>query len=425
METLLRESQLLLVNNHRGLLLVWFLLRKYNRLDPSSDMKLLYATIPTFLILTFSVCGQITFTPLGGLPGSGYNAQSREISGDGSTIIGYGVNADGQVRSFKWTEPQGYKDLGFLSGGNGNSYATGVSYDGTEVVGYSNFNYGSVNYGYFRGETNQMDLIGSLEDSMVPVGITDDGNFVAGSTGNRAMGWTAGNGLFDLGNLGGPASFAVASALSGNGKVVGRSFSSYGQEAFIWSESGGMVGLGDLSGGIFQSQASAISADGETVAGLSTSDFGNESFIWTNENGMIGLGNFGISEISESLTFITDISGNGSILVGQGRNDPRSGDFVPFLWTETTEGMTLESLLFSNGVSGFSEWNLQSIYAISDDGSKVVGSGINPDGVLESFLVSGISISVVPEPSTVVGMALSAGLVFLFGRKRNACAAPK
>lgn len=49
-------------------------------------------------------------------------------------------------------------------------------------------------------------------------------------------------------------------------------------------------------------------------------------------------------------------------------------------------------------------------YAISDDGTTIVGSGTNPDGLVESFIL------VIPEPTTALLMLI--GLAGL-GRRRS------
>jgi hypothetical protein len=59
------------------------------------------------------------------------------ISADGSTVVGYGGNANGKLEAFRWTSKEGTVALGFLPGYTDGSNAASVSGDGSKIVGIS------------------------------------------------------------------------------------------------------------------------------------------------------------------------------------------------------------------------------------------------------------------------------------------------
>jgi uncharacterized membrane protein len=117
-------------------------------------------------------------------------------------------------------------------------------------------------------------------------------------------------------------------------------------EAFRWTSAAGMTGLGDLPGGDFYSKATDISADGSVVVGYGTSDLvsysGWEAFYWTADNGM----------------------------------------------------QNLKDVLTNCGLD-LTGWRLQAASGVSADGLTIAGNGINPQGYDEAW------IATVPEPATI------------------------
>jgi len=110
-------------------------------------------------------------------------------------------------------------------------------------------------------------------------------------------------------------------------------------------------GLGDLPGGSFLSNASDVSADGSVVVGQGRSASGREVFRWTSGGGMVGLG--GLGGIASA------VSADGSVVVGTLDN------IEAFRWTSGGGMVGLGALpggLFASGANG-----------VSADGSVVVG----------------------------------------------------
>lgn len=88
-----------------------------------------------------------------------------------------------------------------------------------------------------------------------------------------------------------------------------------------------------------------------------------------------------------------DVSGDGKIIVGTSGS---SIGLQAFLWEEENEMQNLNELLPNEYGLDISGWILQKATGISDDGTKIVGYGINPDGFTEGWIAS------IPEPCTLV-----------------------
>ena len=136
---------------------------------------------------------------------------------------------------------------------------------------------------------------------------------------------------FDLlGRLAGHAR-SDANAVSADGStVVGQSsVGSTPWEAFRWTEAGGIEGLGSLNSGSFGgSEAFGVSGDGSLVVGMGPSDTGSMAFIWDEEHGMRELAQMLVDELGLdltgwTLTRATDISADGSVIVGWGDEPER------------------------------------------------------------------------------------------------------
>ena len=114
------------------------------------------------------------------------------------------------------------------------------------------------------------------------------------------------------------------------------------------------------------------------VVGQSTSDRGGEAYRWTQSGGIVGLGaiDTGASRIN-STAWAT--SWDGSVIVGQ---DSSAGGDAAFIWDELQGMRSLQQLLIDDyGLgSSLAGWILTNAVDVSDDGSNVVGTGLNPDG---------------------------------------------
>jgi probable HAF family extracellular repeat protein len=365
------------------------------------------------------------FMGLGDLPGGEFSSIARAVSADGSVVVGRS-DSGGEFgdEAFRWEAGVMTGLGGFMTGdacGDPDpqpcalcdSVAEDVSADGSVVIGQSG-------RFPFRWEDGVMTHVPCHRPQNCPdcrstgfaFAVSDDGSVVVG---DGAFRWTEADGCEFIGNLLGSADLvetrSSAGGVSSDGLViVGQSDSEIGpigdpppgcapfrevREAFRWEVADGcdpegegnpcMVGLGDLPGGAVQSLASEVSADGSVVVGESQSDLCSEAFRW--EAGvMTGLGTLPGTRGSSAEA----VSGDGSIVVGRATSDlcPPFGCFSrePFVWDETNGMRRLQTVLVDDFGLDLTGWTLTSATGISDDGSTIVGEGINPDGFNEGWI---------------------------------------
>lgn len=245
---------------------------------------------------------------------------------------------------------------------------------------------------------------------------------IGGVTQTNAFRWTRGVGSQYLGQLY-PEGDSWASDVSVNGnRIVGTakpnpflptlSFAPTNDDlsqAFLWTERTGMVGLGHLPSqrvdalptpSIFESSAAAISANGKFVVGSSNEYFPSldqplvaaRGFIWNSDTGMQDLGLLpnGWTRRVEAI----DVSGDGELVVGmaQVKYGPEDAavpeQVLPVLWQRGKGLRPLTDVLREMNVDSIvAGWNLQTVSAISADGTTIVGTGVNPQGEQEAWRI--------------------------------------
>ena len=132
--------------------------------------------------------------------------------------------------------------------------------------------------------------------------------------------------------------------------------------------------------------------------GVSITDLGTEAFRWTAETGMLGLG-----VLSGTAH---DVTADGTLIVGR-----MSGSTEPFIWDASNGARNLQDVLARDFGLDLTGWVLRRVSAISDDGTVIVGEGVNPSGNSEAWM------AIVPEPST--GGLAALGLLSLLRQVRR------
>jgi len=332
-----------------------------------------------------------TFTPLGDLPGGIFESYSISVSADGLVAVGRssaGTNDD--THAFRWTRDGGMVDIG-------NFYVNGISGNGTVVVGDDARNGIRWVAGTGVTELSINPIIAADVYRVFADDVSCDGSVVVGEVetinSEHAIMWTKSGEMMELTPLPGGNGDSRSTAISCNGLViVGVSSSTTGSQAFRWTSGTGMVGLGYLSGtrsSFHDSYADWVSSDGSIIVGESKNDDGNdEAFRWTESTGMVGLGM--LPERSESRALAA--SSNASVIVGKA--DGTCLDFASpcltkaFIWDEVHGMRDLKHVLVSDFGLALTSWTLELAEDISEDGLTIVGTGTNPDGNSEGWIVT-------------------------------------
>lgn len=291
-----------------------------------------------------------------------HSTYAQDISEDGSVIVGKGkfVGHQGHTwtEAFRWTAEDGMVGLGYVSGlSYGHSAATGVTAGGGIIVGEDTSDL-FAKYGFDWSEATGMNALANLSEysseydlhehsyanaisanGEVIVGysnVYDDDNY----NGRVATRWVAGQPVQPLdtshNDPNSPYStgtYATGVSADGNtviGEKMGHQFSGI-PEAFRWTPETGLQLLGSLqvgSGGFISSNAHGVSADGSVIVGNSSDEGQQEPFIWDSARGMRHFQSLLVDDLQLEaalegwqLESATDISDDGTIIVGSGFND--------------------------------------------------------------------------------------------------------
>jgi uncharacterized membrane protein len=166
------------------------------------------------------------------------------------------------------------------------------------------------------------------------------------------------------------------------------------------------VVLPNLDGGQF-AEAYAMTPDGAIIAGRSDSPKGPQACIWfvddtTGEWVVKGLGGLSKKKLDSMATGVAfKVGSDAGDLMVVGKSKSILYPSEAFVWTgnpvleddEIGYLYDLEYILTKTGageISGFgSQWILNEATGISDDGSRIVGWGINPEGGVEAWVLTG------------------------------------
>lgn len=264
-------------------------------------------------------------------PTESANASGEAVSANGwivgSTTISTSDSAAFRLGAFGGM--QGLPRLGVVAG------AQAVSDDASVIVGYS---YSGSRYVPVRwiGANNltidPLRTIGDVVGSAFATAVSADGSTIAGyswnGANNHACLYRIGQPAFDLGSLAGPAGASVVNGLSADGALaVGYSQNPAGYyRAAYWRAGDGLVELRTVDGvSTGSSIANDTSGDGRVIVGNSSnaSRPGGSAAVWINGQPR-QLWDLLVTDYRADLTHwtslddVTDVSRDGSVLVGRG-----------------------------------------------------------------------------------------------------------
>jgi len=340
---------------------------------------------------------------VGDLPGGIEYTVAHDISGDGSTVVGSSVSAQYWTEALAWTPETGPVGLGVPGPGPFNSSAAySASFFAGVVVGRA-YDAAFVQHAVLW-EASGATSLGFL-DPQSPDGtataVSGDGAVVWGRSRviaedgawtYPAFRWTPQAGMESLGLVEG-ASPRIRDGSHDGSRAVGYVQLGIGHRSALLLEDEAFLLLGDLDPGpaLPDSEAHAISADGQHVVGFS--QYGgpgpvppDQAFRWIAEEGMVGLGFLPGGDHSKAY----DVSADGAVIVGYGNHAANAYAAAPFVWTTATGMIDLEKWLASCGAS-LGPASLQGggsgAVHVSDDGRTIAGSGWNPSGLPDAWVL--------------------------------------
>lgn len=363
-------------------------------LSNTSGLVLKRAALASVFLLsaTVSVSNAASFTPLGFQAGEA-SSFAFDVSGDGTTVVGYSGPRSAE-QAFYWTSAAGMVGAGVVP-----SFAYGVNQDGSVIVGSGSASSpNAMRWTVATGVVEDLGNFSGVGGFSVARGVSADGLTVAGQNTKQnifaarfdAMRWNGPAGSVvatSLGFLPGVTSnslFAGANDISTDGLViVGNSRSAAGQEGFRWFDDGDPNTADMSSMGLATSFASAVSSDGNFAVGGGVA---GEAFLWNiaDPNSVILLGDLPGDLIHSRGN---DVSADGSIVVGESASSTGARRDEAFIWDAVNGMRRLQDVLAAEGID-LTGWTLATANGISDDGSTIVGWGINPVGQNEAWVAT-------------------------------------
>jgi hypothetical protein len=206
--------------------------------------------------------------------------------------------------------------------------------------------------------------------------------------------------MVNLGSLKGGAT--VASVVSANGKLVGgydvgqdTSGPGNSRRGAIWVDgSERLVHLYGWAGEVraVNDVASVIVGDYHPMSATYVDiGGGNTSYLYTAWDGQLlnlgGIWKRGPGERGEDYSSQPQkVSDDGKLVCGR---TFLAGPQKAFIWTPETGMLVLDDYLTRNGVTAHKDWLiLDNVNYISPDGKTIVGSGTNPQGLIETFFIT-------------------------------------
>ena len=319
---------------------------------------------------------------------------------DGNVVAGHEWLNNSWI-PFYW-RPDGSGKTHFSGlGPTGYAIPNGISHDGTTIVGrsYNGQNYEGFHWTSGTGSLGLNPLPGDIESTAY--GISGNGSTVVGVSGNgaqtTAVRWNQSGNVESLGvRPGGSLSLAYAVSVDGS-TIVGSADDSSGKTAAArWTEADGWVSLGYLNQTVSDHSARAVSDDGSVIVGTT----GGRAFAWTENTGMIQIEH--PDGEPESYTYATDISADGSLVVGF-RGVFTTHEDAAFVWSQESGTVDLMEYFNQNGLDT-SQWEaFPQVHAISGDGKTFIGTGVTINGEYVGFVAY---VNSIPEPSTTAICAI-------------------
>lgn len=355
--------------------------------------RLSWFVVVALALLAASPTFAAQFVPLSSLVAGAKVSEVRGVSNDGSTVIG-AYSMDGVTgRAFRWELGVGLVELLRPNLQPINGLTIAVSADGSKILGVD------ADVGPFLWTegigTQYLNLFATERYDVQDM--SADGSVIVGNVERKRPGplgdyyeafrWSAADGFTILNSV--PASndgHPYARGISDDGSTIVGSHDFRNPDhthntdyAFRWTESGGTVNLGTLNG-TSQSVAIETSEDGAVILG----DTNGESFRWSQPKGFQALGMYPSGWSGGGLAYFgSDITAAGDLIVGSAQLSDVIQDREPIIWDEVRHFRSLRTILNTAIGTPLTGWDdLGIAYAVSADGTVIVGSGV-PNGAMQ------------------------------------------
>ena len=326
-----------------------------------------------FIALPYGTAPAAEFRGLG--VGAGTD-EATAVSGDGTVVIGRNVTG---TLGYRWSESDGVQYVGF--------YPDDASFDGNVIVGTLGF-YEAARWTQATGMVRMDDLTpgdGSIDS--LALAVSADGSVIVGATAGAPFRWTAPSGPMTASPTIAEDSYNGKNiGVSADGSVTAGVYTTYGTSPgtyYFRAENGAVTD--DLSGLLLGASASGVSADGNVVFGQRTvSDSGVAAF-WS--NGVItdigGLPGF-------TLSYVEGGSATGDCFAGSSWDDTT---YEAMIWDDLNGVRRVRDVLeddFGLGAD-LTGWTLTHAVDVDDDCTTIVGTGIDPNGHSQAWIITGFS----------------------------------
>ena len=282
--------------------------------------------------------------------GDGCSSGLPAISGDGSTVLGCNVDADGHENAARWLGGTSWEDLGTVAGG--------VACDAPISGAYDVNHDGSLGVGLVylpqicRAGAGTWDLVNGGPATALPA-------------------------LF------GDTTYSRANAVNADGSViVGWQDQMSGERtAAKWVN--GVEEIILTPNGDFNGEALAVSANGRAIVGTSYAFGGTQA--WISRDGVVTPIGMSVGGFADASFTALSVSDDGRFVVGFAR---KSFLEKAFIWHKNAGTATsLEDYITKRGAVVPAGWSLTVASLVSTDGRFIYGWGFNPDSRIEMFKI--------------------------------------
>ncbi len=300
------------------------------------------------------------------------------ISPDGAAVAFTGYAE--RPRAYRWTQTTGSQLLPLPPATNvrklNESWAYDISPDGTVVLG--------------DALTAEWDFPCFWVDEAEPIAIAGgwyayamsaDGETIVGTgdTGQPVC-WLHGNAPIDLPLLPNAIGGEASAVSADGGAIAGNIHPQDGNyHPVLRRGNAGPIDLAAENHEVTGGSATAISADGRVIVGVAFPGSGR-AFRWSDDTGLVVLPRL----TNDTMNIAYAVSDDGDTIVGcKPYGNPRGQARI---WTRSGRCRELTAYLRGIGTAGIQGWQLEKATDISADGNIVVGLGRNPLGQYEYFL---------------------------------------